>query len=671
MCGIAGIVSFNQSSEKLVSGIARMCFSMRQRGPDDEGYVLRAANGQMQVYGGDDTAQSAFDSTRYPYLPNSGLTSALGGNYNLAFGHRRLSILDLSERGHQPICDSENRYWMVFNGEIYNFECIARRLTTAGVAVSGTSDTEVVIMSYATWGAECLQFFNGDFSIAIWDNVKQELFCARDRLGIRPFFFVQTESEFVFASDIKSIICSGFYNPAVNTEGLYDTMAFGASAHPQTAFDAVYALEPGYWLKIDAGGNCKKQQYWDIPDNCQDKSMTESQAVELLEESLLNSVKLRLKADVPVATFLSGGVDSTTVTGMAARFHPTIKSFTLAYKDAPKDFDETEQASATARMYEINHVIHRVDRDSTLHKLEDWILGFEVPYYSLSPNQIISQLAAEGGAKVVLNGLGGDELFGGYGYYKVARQWNTLSKMRFFRALLPERMAGKVKLLKQVLDCDSPSELYVSLYQHLSDLKLRTISSCDSDNLWVSKEKMSELYLGKKCFDDAVATMNYMDIKMRIGNHHVQRIDQFTMAQSIEGRFPFLDHELVEKSFTIPSQFKVTRYEQKAVLRSVASRYIHPSCLNMEKKGFGTPLGQWMDGPLSDLVTDCVTQLKTRSMVNSTEFDRLLVDYRNRVISPTFLWQFIALELWLQYFVDNSGALVKRLKLQGLNEVFS
>jgi len=554
MCGIAGIVSFKSPQDNLVAAIARMCCSMKRRGPDDEGYVLRTADGKMEVYAGDDTPKSVLGSNTHAYLPKSRLPSALEGSYDVALGHRRLSILDLSERGHQPICDPSNRYWMVFNGEIYNFEDVAKRLSDVGVNVSGTSDTEVVLMAYVTWGDKALSHFNGDFSIAIWDNDKQELFCARDRLGIRPFFFVQTTSDFIFASDIKSIICSALYTPSISAEGLYNAMAFGVSARPQTAFDSVYALEPGCWMRLNSAGDIEKHQYWNIPEGTQDKSMTEQQAVDLVEESLLNSVKLRLKSDVPVGTFLSGGVDSTTVSSMAAGFHPNIKAFTLAYKGAPEQYDETNQASATAQMYDMDHIIHRVDRDSTLEKLNDWILGFEEPYYSLSPNQIISKLAADSGVKVVLNGLGGDELFGGYGYYKIARHWNTLSRFRFLKALLPENMGGKLKLLRKVLDCKTSAQLYVSLYQHIPDNKLRGLMTPTTGDKRSTKERLGEYYLMGNNFEDAIETMNYMDLKMYIGNHHVHRIDQFTMAQSIEGRFPFLDHELVEKSFTIPTE---------------------------------------------------------------------------------------------------------------------
>jgi asparagine synthase (glutamine-hydrolysing) len=331
MCGIAGILNLRHADDLLAAPIQAMTKRMAHRGPDDEGYLLVGSSGATCTFYGNDSALPPSGQGTPPGFPKQHIDKA--GPGFLAFGHRRLSIIDLTECGHQPMCTSDGRYWIVFNGEIYNYREIAADLQREGILLRGHSDTEVLINAYALWGPRCLDRLNGMFAFAIWDDSDKRLFCARDRIGIKPFYFTLCGEKFIFASDIKTIVASGLYEPEPDPEGLYLAMAFGIAPRPKTAFRAIQALPQAHWMLVTESGNIESHRYWSIPVGTQERTMKRTDAIDLLEEQLQASIERRLIADVPVGTFMSGGIDSTTISAIASTVHPGIEAFTLAFEE--------------------------------------------------------------------------------------------------------------------------------------------------------------------------------------------------------------------------------------------------------------------------------------------------------------------------------------------------
>ena len=653
MCGIAGIISLSANQLRGTGAVEKMAKQMIHRGPDDEGYLVawKQKNKLPLIFSGSDT--SPLGNHSIPYYPKDNISGADDIHAHLFFAHRRLAIQDLSPYGHQPMSSHNGRYWIIYNGEIYNFKDIASELKKARIILHGHSDTEVLINAYATWGEKCLDKFNGMFAFAIWDDKEKTLFCARDRIGIKPFYYTIQNNQFIFASDIKTIIASRLYTPTADLEGLYHAMSFGIAPRPLTAFKDVFALEQSHWLKIDQEGHITKQRYWKLPVGTQDMTMTEPEAVELLENHLQASVTRRLVADVQVGTFMSGGIDSTTISAIASEQHPGIKAFTLAFEQYASELDELSQAQATAAMHPMEHIVEKVKPEVVLRDLHEMILGYEEPFYNLAANYVISRMVAKNGIKVILNGLGGDELFAGYGHYRWISRWHLLRKLSPLIKLTTPFLGQRGQKLDTLMRANSADCLHTALFSQTTEKNKQSLFTDSSVQDFNSIEYLHKLYVGEDiAFSDDLEAFSYMDIMNYIGNHHVHRVDQFTMRFSIEGRFPFLDHELIEAAFRIPSKYKIKGKLQKYVLRQVAQKYIHPSCLSMKKKGFGLPLKQWMQGSLKSVVENKWEKLKERNIFIPEELNKRYEQYQLGKRNFTEIWQLVAVEMWFESFMD-------------------
>ena len=609
---------------------------------------------ECRTFFGDDTPKAGVHYAALPKPPEDHVRAAFGVSSYAALGHRRLSIVDLSFHGHQPMGSEDERYWLVYNGEIYNFSEIAQELEADGIKFRSHSDTEVLLRAYIHWGERCLQKFNGMFAFAVWDQEDRSLFCARDRIGIKPFYHTVQDGQFIFASDIKTIIASGLYSPEPDMEGLYLSMAFGFAPRPKTAFKGIRALEQGHWMRVRANGNITKHRYWSVPIGTQNKRMREQEATELLEDKLTTSIRRRLIADVAVGTFMSGGIDSTTISAIAANLQPGIRAFTLAFEGDVPELDEVAQAQATARMHRMDHVIHFVDPDDALQDLQSWVAGYEEPYFNLAANFVISKRVQDEGVKVVLNGLGGDELFAGYRWYRHINTWRILRLARPFIGRLLSLNPKAADTLRTIASASSADRFHTAFFTKNSDAGLRQLFADPNLQNIRSLDFVHNLYCQDKEFADPVEALSYMDIMNYIGNHHVHRSDQFTMMHSIEGRFPFLDHELVEAAFSIPSHLKIRWGVQKRVLRKVAERYIAPECLSMQKKGFGLPLKQWLRGPLMNLAESKISSLGKRAEIRSDVPKQWLREYQAGRRTTTKIWHLVSLEMWFETFIDRN-----------------
>lgn len=647
MCGIAGILCFESGGMPLSPHLNAMTNSMIARGPDDEGFALLNLDDSLSLHSGPATPRSLIDSG----LKNLTTSPLYTKPVRLGLGHRRLSIIDTSTGGHQPMVTTEGKQVIVFNGEIYNFQELRVTLENAGHRFRTHSDTEVLLTAYQHWGDSCVTHFNGDFAFAIWDKKRKQLFCARDRIGIKPFYYFKTSSFFVFGSDIKTLIASGLYTPQPDSEGLFLAMGFGIAPRPKTAFDGIYALEQGHTLNVTPRGQLEHSRYWSIPTNIQNQKMTHHEAIDLVDHHLHAAVSRRLVADVPLACFLSGGIDSTTMTAIGSQHCDSLNAFTLGFENSTPDYDEVSEASELARRYKINHIIHQTSPDLLKDSLGSWVDGFEEPCGHVPANYLLSMAVASHGIRVALNGLGGDELFGGYHWYKL-RKLPYQFVPHFFTSIaqyLPEGRLRKAVLLGRA---STATQLHTLIFQRNSDdvlTKLLTPNFCPTQSTATILDKM---YAQNRTFTDTVEAFNYMDLMNYVGNHHVHRTDQFTMACSIEGRFPLLDHELIEAAFTIPSRYKIRGSIQKSVLRDVAKKYLPERCLAMRKKGFTVPLNAWVNGPLKEFVTQLLSQLADRPQLNGTEIIRLRNAFVAGSLPASTAWHLSSLELWFRRFID-------------------
>jgi asparagine synthase (glutamine-hydrolysing) len=652
MCGIAGILNLTGERRTFGRGIQGMARSMQRRGPDDEGFLVGFKSAETA------RSFSGAISDRRTSNQHPPIDKADGLAADLFLAHRRLSIIDTSPKGHQPMVTHDGRYWIAFNGAIYNFAEIADELRRLGVVFVSQSDTEVLLYAYRQWGRDALDRLNGMFAFVIWDDVEKRLFCARDRIGIKPFYYTIQSGNFLFGSDIKSLIASGIYRPKVDLEGLYHAMSYGVAPRPMTAFKDVQALRQGHWLEIDCRGELTSAPYWQIPVGAQDQSMSKEDAVSLLQEKLGTAVKRRLLADVPVGTFMSGGIDSTTVSALAAGHQAGIKAFTLGYEELDAAFDEIPQARATAKWHPMEHIVRTIKATDALDHLSTMVRCYEEPYQTLAPNFLISQLAADQGVKVVLNGLGGDELFAGYGRYDWLQRWRRLRRLGPLTRLLPV-LGRRFRTHARLARWDSADRVHAELMSIQDGSTKQALFSDPAVAGFNTVERLHELYVpNDMVFSDDIEAMSYMDVVHYIGNHHVYRIDQFTMHFSLEGRLPFLDHELVEAAFRMPSAHKIRDGVRKWPLREVARGLIHPSCLEMRKKGFSLPMGRWLtDGPLADLGKKKLRQLRQRGVFDGDEVRRTELEFESGGIDFRQLWQLIAVELWFEEFFDKAPSL--------------
>lgn len=648
MCGIAGIFTFNDSKVPL-QNIRLMTRAMRHRGPDDEGMAFFKGTGEAVIYGDENTPTDVYKSDTL-YTPQKPFSVAVPDGSFIAFGHTRLSILDLSAAGHQPMCTEDSRYWIVHNGEIYNFQEIREELKKKGEYFSSNTDTEVILKAYRLWGSDCLNRFNGMWAFAIWDDKGKVLFCSRDRIGIKPFYYYLTDDYFIFASDIKTLIASGLYQPEPDWEGIYHAMSFYCAPRPMTCFKGVSALEQAHWMRINPLKDIRKHRYWRMPVGEINYNRSENDWKEELEYTLHNAVKRRLVADVPVGVFMSGGVDSTTIAAIAAKEHPGIKAFTLAYENDVPEMNELPQARATAAMWPMTHIVKVMRLKNTIKHLSDMTRCYEDPFHGLSPNYMISKLVAKNDVKVVLNGLGGDELFCGYGREKIARIWRMVSPWHRIISHIPVQNGklGKVKILSGLKDI---SECYLLGFSTFTEGEKKELFCHPDACNWNSFEKFRQLYELKDLpFADAIEAIGYFDIINYIGNHFVHRVDQFTMHFSLEGRFPFLDHELVELACRMPSNLKVKNGVGKYILKQVAKNLIHPSCISMKKKGFGLPVDHWMKNSLSGVVEIGLNEVKQTGIMNNVMIEKIKQEFMTSKAPYSKLCFLAFLGLWLREF---------------------
>lgn len=627
MCGIAGMFG----PEELMSPgqrrgvIGQMCRVIEHRGPDDDGFYVD------------------------------------GG---LAIGMRRLSIIDLFT-GKQPITNEDGSIWIVFNGEIYNFQELRDGLIHRGHTFQTGTDTEVIVHLYEDEGERCVERLRGMFSFAIWDKRERKLFIARDRVGVKPLHYCLAGGTLVFASEIKSLLQHPDVTREVNIEAISDFLTFGYVPDPESAFRGIFKLEPGHTLTFK-DGRLTTSRYWDFTyhrDARIEPAREEAYYEERIRELIAESVRLRLVSDVPLGAFLSGGLDSSTVVAMMAReMDRPVKTFSIGFTES--SFDELQYARITARHFNTEHHEFIVTPD-VCKIVEEIIWHQDEPFADVSsiPTYIVSKMAREH-VTVVLTGDGGDELFGGYDRYLVDHKRQVFERIPgFLRNLMlrasraiPRAMYGKNFLRNAALDSDSR---YVDSISYFDQDAKRDLLSLDVRR-WLAGRDSADAFrrlLGVPRSSERLDHLLYLDSKTYLPGDILTKVDRMSMAHSVEAREPLLDHKLIEFVQTIPASLKLRGSVGKHILKTAVRGLIPDEIINRQKQGFGVPIRRWFNNELRELLYDTLTDGRTRQRgyFNQRVVDEILDEHRRgRRDNSTQLWGLLTLELWHRAFIDRS-----------------
>ena len=632
MCGIAGFCRFDIGAEVHRNDLAEAVARLGHRGPDDSG-----------LWFGD----------------------------TVGLGHRRLSILDTSSGGHQPMTSAGGRYMMVFNGEIYNFADIKADLEATGARFRSSGDSEVILSAFEKWGVEAsVRRFIGMFAIALWDKAERKLILLRDRLGVKPLFYGWDGKCLWFGSELKSLRAFRHWAPQIDRTALAEYFRYGYINAPRTIYRDVFKLSPGHWLELNEGQQPEIRRYWNVLDGLgQPLQGTEEQLTDQLEELMVDAFRLRMVSDVPVGMFLSGGIDSSVVTALLQRHHGGVKTFTIGF--AEDKYDEAPHARAVAQHLGTQHTERVLQTEEARNTLPRWADLYDEPFADSSgiPTYLVSKVAAEQ-VKVVLSADGGDELFSGYNFYT-----NMLLNAKR-RDSLPAPLRSAIGTGLGLMPLDSVDDWLASqanIPESWRGRRRPTYRLCRIRD-WVGKANDGEMY------DTAWGNAWWGDTSVRLagGSNHVReladvypgsfaeqmclwdlhnylpgdvlaKVDRATMAASIEGREPLIDHRLVEFAFRLPLSLRRGSLGPKHLLRKILYRYVPREIVDRPKMGFGIPLTEWLQGDLRYLVDEYLDDRRIRQQgMLDPEMVRKAV--RAFTLKDSFatnrVWSLVAFQLW-------------------------
>jgi len=580
---------------------------------------------------------------------------------NWMLGHNRLSIIDLSEEANQPFVCNCGRYVIVFNGEIYNFKEIRRELEKK-YKFRTNSDTEVLLNLYIEKGENCVNFLRGMFAFAIYDNEKDLLFCARDRLGIKPFVYTYRNGTFIFASEIKSILEALDKKPELNTEALIQYLHYLYVPYPNTIFKDIYKLPPAHTLSYK-NGKIEIKKYWAIEDFADKNSeMSESEILEQLDEILDDSVRLRMIADVELGSFLSGGMDSSTILYyMAKNSSKPINTFTLSFPDANK-YDEKKDAKIVAEFFNTNHNVIEVS-PNIVDLLPLMVKHFDEPFGNPT-SLLIYELTKKTKkyATVALAGDGGDEVFGGYPRHKAVLLsekfkiipktfWKTICPMT---KIIPEDTAGnhlyrRLKVFVESMSFDD-SYRYDRWVSYFSDNELKELFKID-----IKYEKVVENLWKTLDIKDKLTKALIIDLKTFLPNNLLYYGDIMSMANSFEVRFPLIDHILVEFMVSLGSKYNINKGDTKYILKKLMKDKLPQEIINKPKLGLNPPMGLWIKNELKSIVGEYLSEssIKNRGIFNYDFIKQLLYEHETgKKDRSLYIWSLVVLEEWFRQYID-------------------
>jgi asparagine synthase (glutamine-hydrolysing) len=618
MCGIAGII--NLSSQRVDCDIVRrMNEVIKHRGPDDEGIM-------------DDG--------------------------NVVLGHVRLSIIDV-QGSRQPLSNEDGNVWTTFNGEIYNYKELRYLLLNKGHIFKTKGDTEVLVHLYEEYGQEMVNYLQGMFAFAIWDKKKQILLIMRDRLGIKPLYYCTRGPNLLFASEPKAFFCHPQIDICVNAESIWHYLTYRSVPAPQTLFEDVKKIRPGYMLIVTDKG-IREKCYWDIrliPERSKKayQKKDDTGITSEVETLLLNSVKRRLISDVPLGAFLSGGVDSSLIVAMMSKLTGSpIKTYSVGFKNFPDS--ELRYAGMVAEQYKTDHHELVLEEDCFADYLDEltWIRDAPLSEPADVPLHLLAKMARRD-VKVLLSGEGSDEIFAGYpkyAYDRFAPMFGLMPKVltKYAEQILPPLFRRAKVALKSLSEKDTAERWAQWFSPFTKQEKHRLIISANS---WKNPTKE---YIERLADCSHLDAMLYTDCKLWLPENLLDRGDRMTMGASVEARVPFLDHELVEYAFSLPSKVKIRVFTRKWQIKQVALKYLPQVIVNRRKVGFSVPLAQWFRGKLRDLCYDriCRTNGLMAQLFKRRELQNILDDHcAKRKDNAMKIWALLGLAIWSDVFYKN------------------
>lgn len=613
MCGIVGYYT-SQFTARYRDSLPQATKTLSKRGPDDSGLYFDDDNG-------------------------------------VGLGHRRLSIIDLSPTGHQPMASLDGSRTIVFNGEIYNFSSVREELVACGHVFKGTSDTEVVLSAFIQWGPDCLDKFIGMFAFAIWDASKKELFIARDRLGIKPIYYCHTNNAFLFASELKALMAFAPFERQIDAASFHLYLHYQYIPAPRTIFENTFKLEPGSYL-ILSNGKLAKKQWWTLPgmnpEPVLSNPMAEEDALAELDYLLTQSVSDRLISDVPLGALLSGGIDSSIVVALMQKVNrDPVKTFSIGFKE--EGYNEAPWAKKIARHLGTDHTELTVSSADALSVIPQLPETYDEPFADSSaiPTFLVSQLTREW-VTVALSGDGGDEQFAGY-----VRYWMTETMSKGLRRM-PVCFRNQLKRHLSSLPISKLSRLYTTIrpclpqrlqVENFQDKWQKVVAQLTQTNLselyrmtvciWPHPDilKLTGLAPPSSSYEAVFDSTQHLETlrRLMLVDQHtylpdamLTKVDRASMAASLEVRVPLLDHRVVDFTSQLPASLCYRQGKGKYLLAKLLSKYVPQHLIDRPKMGFGVPIAQWLKKELKELVTD---YLSPAHLGREGRFDPLVVSH--------------------------------------------
>ncbi|HEX9665052.1 MAG TPA: asparagine synthase (glutamine-hydrolyzing) [Thermodesulfobacteriota bacterium] len=638
MCGIVGFCSINKCTDESI--LRSMRDTLAHRGPDDSGLYIDQ-------------------------------------EHNVGLAHTRLSILDLSSLGHQPMSNDNGSVWITYNGEVYNFKEIREELEKKRYAFKSNTDTEVLVKAYEEWGIDCVHKFIGMFAFAIWDRNQQKLYLVRDRVGVKPLYYFFKDGILLFASELKALIKHPNFRKEINLSILPHYLRFGFIQSPYTIFHDTFKLKPGHYLCLYKNKLVEKK-YWDIVDfyNADPIEGTEEEITLELENLLVNSFKYRLISDVPVGVFLSGGLDSSIVTALLQHnIGSKLKTFTIGFDES--GLNEADWSKSIASYLGTDHTEYYLSVEEAaniIYKIPE-IYDEPLGDHSVIPTYLVSQLARKD-VTVALSADGGDELFCGYSRYKAyvrlyekflrLPKFLTNSVIKSMTSLNPSRVDDFYRTFQAVMpEVKEIKDKYIKWRDMLIESNNGNLIEMYKCNLskWTTEELGGIIdykynYSYDAAYVDTIESMPNnellnkvmaLDFKTYLPDDILTKVDRATMSVSLEGREPFLDHRLLEFVARVPLKFKYHEGTSKYILRKVLYKHIPRELIERPKQGFVAPLSRWLKGELHQVVKEYLNEdrLRREGIFNSEVVSSYIKDFYSGVsINVNKIWFLLVFQMW-------------------------
>ncbi len=620
MCGITGVFNFYDKITTEIENVKNAVSRLENRGPNNKGV----------------------------YTHN-----------NISLGHTRLSVIDTSDNANQPLTDETKNYTIVFNGEFYNYLEEQEILKTKGYKFVSKSDTEVLLNMYIEYGPEFINKVNGCFAIAIYDKQKEQLFLSRDRIGIKPLVIYHDAEKFIFGSEMKAV---AEYNipKILDNVSLYNYLQFNYVPAPQSIYKNISKLTPGSYLLITPD-KLEKVRYYTIPQHKINDTLNYTEAKNQLKEQIDSAVKHRLVSDVPLGAFLSGGIDSSVIVATASKYVENLNTFSIGYKDEPY-FDETIYAELVAKKFKTNHTTFKLTNKELYDNLFEFLDYIDEPFADSSALvvYILSKLTKEK-VTVALSGDGADEIFSGYNkhlaHYQALQNsiknsaiksgkllWDALPKSRNSKITNTFRKLNK---FEKGLNANNHDRywMWATLMSEKDARKLLKVDIFEKD--YENRKKEIFEYLET----DDIADILYADSHLVLQNDMLTKVDLMSMANGLEVRTPFLDHNLVDFAFSLPSEFKINSQIKKRILQDAYRDILPEELYKRPKHGFEVPLLKWLRTELDDLLRNDLlskTLIEKQGIFNFTEVEKLLnkLHSSNPEDTPANIWALLVFQYW-------------------------